>query len=130
MREPIDLSKSDIGIFLFSLDVAEIDSAHIAAYDAAVAEFYSIAPAVVLMRQYDAILENESEPLDWLPYLVEECGEAAAAMLGKGRDDHRLEMMQVASIALNYLRKFGDYSDLVEILRDHRHNLSGPGSIK
>ena len=62
-----------------------------------------------LARFHKLMWRDESESY-WLSQLIEEVAELAAALLGKHDDPPEWELMQIASIAINWLarRKAGE----------------------
>jgi len=92
-------------------------------YDHAILELKEIGPVLDLMRQHDTTWHDKGESY-WLAGLVEEIGEFASFMIGKHDDAITWEMMQIASIALNWLRLYrtpGTQQSLLE-----RKNADGP----
>ena len=87
------------------------------AYDEAMLELREIEPALELMRRCDGMW-HDLEFVDWLPNLVEEVGELAGAITGKHDDHPHWELMQIASIALNWLRLFSTNTVMQKLLEE------------
>ena len=88
-------------------------------YDCAILELREIAPVLDLMRQHDQTWHDESQGY-WLMRLVEEVGELASSMAGHHEDPIDWEVMQIASIALNWLRLFSCNKRMQELLDQRR----------
>jgi hypothetical protein len=87
-------------------------------YDLAMLELKEIAPVLELMRHHDKTW-HELDEVRWLAGLVEEVGELAASMMDKHDDPIAWEMMQIASIALNYLRLYSTH-DAMQCILDQK----------
>jgi len=74
-------------------------------YDSACLELSEIGAVLELMRHHDTSWHDLDE-MRWLAGLVEEVGELASSLMDRHDDSITWEMMQIASIALNYLRLF------------------------
>ena len=87
-------------------------------YDHAMLELREIAPVLDLMRQHDETW-HDLEFHQWLPGLIEEIGELASSIAGKHEDHPHWELMQIASIALNWLRLFSTPGQMANLLEQH-----------
>ena len=89
------------------------------AYDLAMLELQEIAPVLALMRQHDTTW-HDLEFSQWLPNLVEEIGELASSITGKHDDHPHWELMQIASICLNWLRLFSTNAQMTNLLAENQ----------
>ena len=85
-------------------------------YDRAMLELREIAPVLELMRQHDETWHDLDE-MRWLAGLVEEVGELASSMMHRHDDPIAWEMMQIATISLNYLRLYSTPRVMQNILQ-------------
>ena len=127
-------SKSDIAAFLESLESGLcqflLDYGYPAipefweSYDAAMLELREIAPVLELMRKHDTTW-HELDRREWLLQFVGEVSELVLSENGKHRHPPELEMMQIAAIALNWLRLFstnGRMKELLDLLNGVSYN--------
>lgn len=87
------------------------------AYDEARLELMEIEPVLELMRRCDGMW-HDLDFIDWLPHLVEEVGELASSITRKHDDHPHWELMQIASIALNWLRLFSSNAVMTKLLEE------------
>lgn len=99
-----------------------------ALWDEAMLELERVGPVLELMRLHDETWKMEITEY-WYARLVEEVGELGSALVGAHDDSPVWELMQVATIALNFLRRRRHTdADMMRELR-FRWHLYGPEGL-
>lgn len=102
--------KSDANEFIWSLQGGlDVSAAGLKEfgikYNLAVHELGPIAPVLDLMRAHDETWVGDTEA-EWMTGLYTEVKELSRALVGNHEDPPEWEVMQIAAIALNWLRTF------------------------